>query len=85
MIFDNSVLFDSYKSMMLTCILDGYLLPVLIRDYPVPLEYKYTLEELNKLYSQVSVKNKRKYEDMVRYHREMELLILKYLDFFRQF
>lgn len=77
MIFNNELLYKDYKKITKTCILDGHPIPVLIRDYEIPTEYKYTVKEKQKYYNQLSTETQKKLGDRIRTRRETELSILR--------
>ena len=77
MMFNVTELFKEYKNIVKTCILDGYALPVLIRDYNnVPVECTYNLAEKDKMYNSLSLDVKYKLGDMLKTRKQIEMSIL---------
>ena len=75
--FNNKILYDNYKKITRKCIHDGYAIPLMIRDYPVPQKYKYSHSELEKFYKQISPKEKHNLNQMLKNRRQIELSILR--------
>ena len=51
---NREILFGEYKNIVRTCIVNSYPLPVLLKEYKIPIEYQLPMSEKERLFNNLS-------------------------------
>ncbi len=78
---DNEEYFKLYKELYVHCLNKGEIIPNILTDIIIPVEYRFTVDEKRRLDNGVSAKNKLKIYSKLLNRRQDELELIHYTDY----